>query len=356
VNRGIIKYWSNNQVGDQEKQKILSAGIWLNILLYAGSVILLIVFSDYFLSVFHFHLSSTWIILLLLAGLFIYIINLFFLSVILSFQYIKPYAIITMAGAVLLTLFCLAGVRTGILEYSLILFLAGSAANIFFTIFFIIKHRMVKPVNMNMGIENLKKLGEFILMAASVLIFSKGVEFYARSLSISEFGLHHTGLWQAVVKMSDGYMMVFINTVGIIYYPQVSALILDTEQLRVYVRDVLKIVGILTLAGLVLIYIFRFPILHLLYSTDFYPAADLMPLQFLGDFLCIISYLLMYIISAQSRTREFIGLQALSAGFYILLIHWFMPFMDVITFPAAHAIRCAVYFSVLVILNRRLLF
>src|SRR5690606_6889300 len=123
-----------------------------------------------------------------------------------------------------------------------------------------------------------------------------------RQYALDQFGFHLTGLWQSVVKISDSYMSLFISTVGVVFYPQVSALVFDTDQLRKYIKDVLYIVIPVTAGGLILIYIFREPVLHILFSKEFTPAHHLIRFQLVGDFFGVISYLLIYIVSAQART------------------------------------------------------
>ncbi|MBR9999841.1 MAG: hypothetical protein KFF73_12770, partial [Cyclobacteriaceae bacterium] len=177
-----------------------------------------------------------------------------------------------------------------------------------------------------------------------------------RDYAIQHFGLHLTGLWQSVVRISDSYMMLFINTVGIVYYPQVSALIFDPEQLRKYLKDVLKIVLVVSIIGLSLIYLFREPVLILLFDRNFIPAETLMPYQLIGDFFCFLSYLLTYIISAQARTRTFIILQAGSAILYFGLVLLFSYYFGIAGIPAAHAARYGLLFLILIFLNKRILF
>jgi PST family polysaccharide transporter len=356
INRGIIRYWSDQKIDPEEKQRLLVSGLILNLVIFLLSVLSVLVFRNFVFRYFDITLISLPVSWILIISLFIFILNLFLLSVILSFQKIRPYAILNILGATITGLAVIAGTGTHNLNLALISFLAGSAINFLFTFLYVIRHRLIRPVLARISPGNLWKLGEFILMALSVLVFSKLVEFYIRGVSIDKFGMLQTGLWQAVVKISDGYTMVFVNTVGVIYYPQVSSLILDTELLRNYLRDVLRIVAVITLAGLVLVYLFRYPILSLLYSNNFHSAADLMPLQLTGDFFCIISYLLTYIISAQARTRTFIALQAISAVFYISLIYVLIPRMNILAFPAAHLIRYVFYFIILVVLNRRTIF
>lgn len=355
INRGIIKYWSGENVSTVEKQKYLKAGFFLNIGILVITLILLFLFRSYFFRDFNFYFSTT-IITFLILGITLYIVHLLLLSIILSFQRIKVYAIINAMGSILVVIAILIVAPKGNLNYALLSFLLAQSFAVVFSLIYGFLRGILLPVKGRISFKEYRKLGEFILMALSILVFGKVTDFIIRDYAIQSFGMLHTGLWQSVVKLSDGYMMLFINTVGIVYYPQVSSMIFNTDDLRQYLRDVFKIVVVISVTGLFLIYIFREPVLIILYNREFVPAGDLMPLQFLGDFFCIIAYLLTYIISAQARSMTFILLQAASAIFYIILVYTLSSKFGIEGIPAAHAIRYFVLAIILIILNKRILF
>jgi PST family polysaccharide transporter len=317
---------------------------------------LLIYFSrDFFFRDFDFNFRGP-VLMAMILGISIYIVHLFLLSIILSFQEIRVYALINATGSVIvvITVWVFAGKWD--LNHTLLSFLLAQAAACVLSLLYSLHRKFIRPVMERISWEDFKRLGEFILMALSVLVFGKVTDFVIRDFAIQSFGMHHTGLWQSIVKISDGYMMLFINTVGIVYYPQVSSMILNTDQLRQYLRDVLKIVIVISGVGLILIYVAREPVLSILYNRDFIPAGSLMPMQFVGDFFCILAYLLTYIISAQARTITFIVLQAASAVFYILLVLVLSQDLGIEGIPMAHAIRYFVLAVILIILNKRIIF
>jgi O-antigen/teichoic acid export membrane protein len=355
INRGIIKYWSGDNISPVEKQKYLKAGFFLNIGVLVITLILLFLFRSYFFRDFNFYFNTT-IITLLILGITLYIVHLLLLSIILSFQRIKVYAIINAVGSILVVITILIVAPKGNLNYALLSFLIAQSFAVIFSLIYGFLKGIISPVKGRISWKDFRKLGGFALMALSILVFGKVTDFVIRDYAIQSFGMLHTGLWQSVVKLSDGYMMLFINTVGIVYYPQVSSMVFNTDDLRQYLRDVFKIVVIISVTGLFLIYIFREPILMILYDREFIPAGDLMPLQFLGDFFCIIAYLLTYIISAQARSMTFILLQAASAIFYIILVYALSSYFGIEGIPAAHAIRYFVLAIILIILNKRILF
>jgi O-antigen/teichoic acid export membrane protein len=355
INRGIIKYWSSNEITQIQKQKYFKAGFILNIVVLFLSLAIIFFFRGYFLRDFDFNFSAP-VLTIMILGILLYINHLFFLSIILSFQKIKIYALINAIGSILVLLIVFIVAGRWNLNLTLIAFILAQSLGCILSFMYVFHKKYIQPVKEAISKEDLKKLGEFILMALSILIFGKVTDFIIRDYAIQSFGMHHTGLWQSIVKLSDGYMMLFINTVGIIYYPQVSAMIFNTDQLRQYLRDVLRIVIVISAFGLVLIYLARNPVLTILYNKEFVHAASLMPMQFIGDFFCMISYLLTYIISAQARTRTFIILQAASAVFYIALVYIISLNMGIEGIPVAHAIRYFILAVILIILNKRIIF
>jgi O-antigen/teichoic acid export membrane protein len=354
INRGIIKYWSSPGISADQKQKYFITGFIMNLAMLIITLLLLFIFRAYFFRDFRFNLNIP-VLVLLVMGITLYIFHLFLLSIILSFQEIKAYALINALGSIIVVLavFFVSGERS--LANTLIAFILAQSVALSLSLIYSLRRRFIRIDWERISDKDFKRLGEFVLMAISVLIFGKVTDFVIRDYAIQSFGMHQTGLWQSVVKLSDGYMMLFINTVGIVYYPQVSSMILNTDHLRQYLRDVLKVVVVVSAIGLFGIYFFRKPVLILLYNQDFVPAGDLMPFQFVGDFFCIIAYLLTYIISAQARTRTFIILQAASAIFYTGLIVLFSTPLGIEGIPIAHAIRYLVLAIILIILNKRII-
>ncbi len=355
VNRGIIKYWSGNELNKIEKSKIFFTGFIMNLAILFFSLFILFFLRQYFFRDFNFIIKSPELIILVIA-ISIYIIHLFLLSVILSFQKIKIYSIINALTSIIVVVVTAIIVHGNVLKIALYAYLITQSAGIFFTIVYTVRNKLIRFSYTGIQRMAIGRLGEFVLMAISVLLFGKLTDFIVRDYSIQSFGLHQTGLWQSIVKISDGYMMLFINTVGIVYYPQVSALLLDSNRLRSYLRDVLKIVIPVTVVGLSIIFLAREPIVTLLFNSEFLPAVELMPMQIIGDFFCILAYLLTYIISAQSRTRIFISLQAGSALLYVSLIYILTQYSGIQGIPLAHAIRYSILVLILIILNKRIIF
>lgn len=354
VNRGLSHLLQSTKDAKAIK-KLTGAALLFNLILFFSASVIIYFFKDYFFR--HFNIiNETLFYVIFFSSVIIFVFNLFLQAFILSLKNAMIYAVTNILGMGLLLVAVLAGVQTMTLDHALLAFSIGQALSIMVTVFIIIRYKTSGHLNLSFSVTNLKKLSEFLLVVFSVLVFSKLVDFGVRQYAMSEFGFKLAGLWQSVVKISDSYMSLFIATVGVVFYPQVSALVFDTDKLRNYIKDVLYIVTPVTIIGLFLIYIFRIPILNLLFTEEFIPAHYLIKYQLIGDFFGIISYLLIYIVSAQARTLTFILLQFGSAVLYISLIAMLRNDFGVEAFPMAHSARFIIFFVVLIILNRRILF
>lgn len=356
INRGIIKYWAGKELDHQEKHKMLTAGFLFNILLFLIAFLLLFIFRNYFFRDFNFQILTPDFFLILSLAVLLFIIHLFLLSVILSFQQIRAYSIIQILIAMMtvVVLYLIAD-RTA-LKYALLAFILVQSMGILLSAFIVGKNKLIVASGAIIPPEGFRRLGGFVMMALSVLIFGKLTDFVIRDYAMQKFGLHQAGLWQSVVKLSDGYMMAFVNTIGIVYYPKISALLLDRDQLKKYVRNVLKFVFIASFAGLLFIYLLRVSLLTLFFNVSFTPAEIFMPYQLTGDLFNILSFLLMYIISARALTKTFIYLQGGSAILYIGLVFLLCPINGIAGIPAAYAIRYLIFMLTLLYLNKRIIF
>jgi len=355
-NRGMMKQLANNSMDPKLKSRFFFSSLILNFSFLILILLLVILFQDFFFGIFFEKINNPRFLPVFIFLLSFFVANMFIHSVILGFQKAKEYAFINITGAILYVSLVFLGVKTEKLSWALLAVLAGQSLSIFFSIFFLLKERVWIKFQPSVSWQSLKKLFVFVPVSLSVLVFYKMTDFAVRQFAFHEYGFEMTGMWQAVVRLSDVYMNLFVATVGVVFYPQVSELIFDSDKLRRYLKDVLHIVIPISAVGLVVLYLLREPVLTILYDKGFADASFLMRYQLTGDFFGIICYLLTYIISAQSKTTTFIILQAGSAIFYIGLIYFLKDYFGIISIPMSHALRFFFFFVILLILNRRMIF
>lgn len=356
ISRGLTRILHSPHVPQKRKEQSVLTGFAYSTILQVFSLSLIILFRGFFLEHFSFHLSDRLFFLIFGISVLVYGICIFLSSIIYSLGKLRFYLVINLAGALFLLASVIWGANQPYIDFLLLAYAIGQAANLFVVLAGAFRFRVISRNKSGISGKSIKKLSEFLLMALSVLLFTKLADFIVRDFAIETFGLHYTGLWQAVVKISDTYMDIFIATVGSVYYPQVTSLIFNSNHLRKYLKDMLGIVIPFSIAGLLLLYFLREPVVMLVFSEAFDDAVHLFKFQLIGDFFCIISYLLTYIIAAQARTSLFILLQAGSAIFYIGLVVLLSQSHGIEAIPLAHAIRFGLFLVLLIILNKRMLF
>jgi polysaccharide transporter, PST family len=358
LNMGVIKYLSNKDISLPDFRRILTAGLTLNIVYFLLAIVGVFIFRDYFISVFAGHLKpGAWIVLILIS-IFLQLMNMFFLAVILSAQNLKTYVALNIASSLSAAATVYFFAQEGDISLALLASAFGPAVFFFASIFFAIRNKDIKFAFSDIyeDLSGYKQLSNFVIMAASSMIFGKVVDFIVRQFVIDKYGLEQTGLWQSVVKLSDLYTAAFVSIIGMVYYPRISELINAHDQLKKYIRSVMRISIPVICAGLMFVYFFKEEFLVLLFEAKFKRASYLVDYQLAGDLFKLISFILSYLIFAQARTSFYIISQALSALVFIGLMYFCSSYYGLEGLPIAHAVRYMLYLLFVVLLYRKTLF
>ncbi len=357
VNRGIMKFWSDPQVEEGQKKSLFRTGFWISILMMLVVLAVLLWYKDFFFDRFIDQLSTTQFLIIFVPAVFLTLMTAMLNAVILSYRDVKSYAIISIAGVVLLTGTVYFGVTQGNIDQALLSFPVGYGLMFFCALFYFFKKR--KTIQLSFKAPDKKSarmIWSFVFMALSSIVFGKLLDFGVRDYIINEFGTDRTGLWQSVVKMSNSYLLVFTGTVGVVYYPKMASLIHDNKALKDYVSKVMGFVAFVTVLCLGIYYFNRSFFLQLFFAKGFDKAAYLVQYQVIGDFFAILSYLLAYLLSARVQTWKYIKAQLFSAIIYLGLISLLLGQYNLEALTMAHMWRYIGFFLILVIFNRKLLF
>lgn len=356
INRGLIKYQADEQLGNSFKKELFYTALILNIGLFFLMLLGVLYFGEFFLSEFGRLKEKQFFLFLLFLAVLLFMINLMLHAFLLALQRIRPYAIIHILSVILIISFTFAGVQTRQLEIALLSFTVGQSLGLFISFYYCRRYSLFPSLKFfTFSGKASAKVIKFLWMAASVLILEKLVSFAVRELSIHTFGLQTTGYWQAVVKISDNFLMFFIAIVAVVFYPHVASLVHHKEKLRNYVGDVYKVVLPANAAVLLLIYFLREWVIIILYSPDFIEGEALLKYQLTGDFFRAAALLLVYVISAKAKTFLFILLQAFSAIVYVGLIVLILDKAGIDSFPLSYMFSNIAFFGVVLFANKDLL-
>ncbi|TGE24677.1 hypothetical protein E5K00_05550 [Hymenobacter aquaticus] len=349
VHVGLVKYLAPLRPGSGRYRVWLGAGLVLN----AGALVLgtgaLLLARQQLVGVFQ--PSGAWVVLFA-GGIVLLTANTFWVSVLLAAGRLRAYAVLT----AVLSGVGVAGVAAALwlglrVEQVLLVYLLAQGSTLAATLALCARHGLLPALRGRVSRVALRQLGRFLLMAASVLLFSKAVDFVMRDVLIRYFSLAQTGLWQAVAKLSDNYTMVFSAVMGSVYYPRLAALVGQPAALRAYVRTVLRVLAPGVALGLGGLWLLRDWLLPLLFDARFGAARELLAPQFIGDWAKFLTWTLLFLLMAQARVGRYVAVQAGSAVLYAALLAVLLPRYGLWGAPLAHALRfgillagCLVYF------------
>ena len=197
--------------------------------------------------------------------------------------------------------------------------------------------------------ESLRRLMAYTMMAASSTLVIPLGQLIVRNYLISHYSIEWAGYWQAIVKISDYYLVFITSSLGIYYLPRLSEL-KNAGDIRKEVVSAAKIVLPILIVGQIFLYLLRSIIITLLYTKDFLVLSQYMPFQLIGDFFKIASWLMASIMIAKAKTLLFIGTEIVFGAGYVLLVIFFLKPLGISSVFIAYSIEYLAYFLLMVFL------
>jgi PST family polysaccharide transporter len=340
----------------QLRRDFVLAGLAWHLLAWLVCGLIFLLYEQQFFKVFPNRISTIQWFALVFAALFGQLLFLFGSALLLAVQKMKLYLISQIIASALVLGSVMAGISSKNLSFALIGFAAGQGLTIG-VILLILKFTYTSLAEasevfwQNMQVYRQHRyfrasfiaLGKYSLMALSVVVFGKTVDFFVRQFAVKEFGMMATGLWQAVVRTSDMYTQVFTALLGIVYFPRIATIIHQKEVLNKFLGQTLRLWLPLIALGLLGVYFARYRVLTLIFDSRFMPAAVFFNWQLPGDFFSMFSYFFAFLLLGRARIRLFVLLQAFSATLYLVSIYLLYPDMGIEALAAAYFVRSAGY-------------
>jgi len=357
INRGLITYLAGKETKDGNYGSYFAAGLWWQLVVLTVMIGLFFTQSNFFLKAFlQDGFTSGWLFFFF-AGLFLLLLSNFFQAILIARQALTWYTgLVTIwslgsAGLIWLLL------KQYALSNLLLLYLVTQGiAAVAGGMLIWIKGWCPRISKRIISQRAVRDIGKFIIMALTLVVCSNLVNFYVRELMIRRFDLYQTGLWQAAVKISDNYTMVFTSLIGLVYYPKIATLITQPKAFRTFVRRIFFSLVPLVALGLLLFYVLRRWFILLLFDEGFLPVTYLLDYQVLGDFFKMSAWILSYIILAQGRVAFNILIQVIGAVLYLVLLFWCLDTFGLEGVTVAHCASFGLFFLFNIIYFRKLIF
>lgn len=185
----------------------------------------------------------------------------------------------------------------------------------------------------------------FLSYAAMALVSAMCVpvsQILIRNRIVSEFGADYAGYWDAMTRLSGGYLMLVTTTLGVYYLPRLSE-IKDRHEVIAEVILGYKFILPFAILSSSLVYIFRFEIITLLFTRSFFAMDEIFLWQLMGDVLKIGSWILAYLMLGRAMIKLFITTEVLFTVSLLLLTYLFSEYFAFKGVAIAYMVNYAIY-------------
>jgi len=174
--------------------------------------------------------------------------------------------------------------------------------------------------------RTLIRLGSAFMVAGLMVTLG---HLLVRTLVQRELGPAALGQFQAAWAISMTYIGFVLGAMGTDYYPRLTAVIHDREAANRLVNEQTEVA--LLLAGPVLLAMLALApwVIRLLYTAEFYEAANILRWQVLGDVLKIASWPLGFVMLAAGAGRTFMLSETFAIGVFVLLVWLGLPVLGI---------------------------
>ena len=353
IQNAIVKYVSEYQY---DKSKLKSVLATFGLLLLASSLIisLVLIFGANYLSNQIFHHSEIYsFVFYVLAILFpLYVFSTFCISVVNGFQEYKKVIyiqIISSSMALLFSVFLIYYYET----FGALISLVLAPVFVFFVSLFYLRN-VISLFDVfsfqSFDFSVVKNLSEYVLMALVSGVIGSFVLLEIRTDVIEITGLKNAGIYEGLQRISSYYLLFISSIMAIYFYPILAETNSNTKEIIFnYLKTIIPVFAI----GLVLIYLLRKFIIHVLFSTEFESMESLFLWQLVGDLLKAIALIFGTILIATKQTKAFIITEIVSLIIMYYSSNWMLHAIGINGIVMAHTFTYFMYLLVLVIYFRK---
>ena len=158
------------------------------------------------------------------------------------------------------------------------------------------------------------------------------------------------GYWQAITRLSNGYLTLMAMVFGFYFIPRFSSL--KTKQaLRSEVIKSHYFLSPLILIAILLIFLLKKKMIVMLYSTSFLPVIPLFKYQLLGDFARANTWILKNILVARAMVKSCLSMELTFTATHVLFTVVFVHYEGLIGCAMAFAASYFLYWITMIIFS-----
>ncbi len=193
--------------------------------------------------------------------------------------------------------------------------------------------------------EVAKKLAKYTAMSLTSVAMLPLSHILIRNHLGTVLGWDSAGYWEGMWRLSGAYLLFASTTLSVYYLPRLSEL-KTSKEIRKEIIAGYRVIMPLVLVCALFVYLLRYPLIQLLFSSAFLPMHELFFWQLIGDVLKIASWLFAFVMLAKSMAILFIVTEVVFCfGFYVLTL-FFVKELGFVGVSVAHAVNYLMYLLV----------
>ena len=151
------------------------------------------------------------------------------------------------------------------------------------------------------------------------------------------------------------YLMVITTSLSVYYLPRLAE-IKNNNEIKKEVFGVYRLIIPALIAATLVIFLLRKLIIQILFTKEFSGMQELFGFQLVGDIFKMSGWILGYLMIAKAMTRTYITMEVTSAALQVLLSILFINLYGTIGATIGYALGHLIYFSIMLIIFRKILF
>lgn len=355
---GLVKYIGEYKNKAIQLSKTLSTAYYVGFL----ATILVCLLSYYYAQsindfIFSPRYNFAYVIRIMAVALPFYALNMFSFSIMNGFTKYKFLMIINIIGQTMGLGVTLLLIWQNNIDGALISVVIAPSLIFLITLVGILNRRsMVSSIKVsNIDFKWMKKFGPYSIMALVSGLALPFVFILIRNYLIDHEGMKEAGFWEAMNRISSYYLML-VNSLMIFYFLPRFAEIDNTREFRNEIFSFYKKIMPFVSIGLLLIYVLRSIVVSIFLTDEFELVEGLFGWQLLGDFVKVLSIVLVYRILAKRRVLQYVITELILVALLYITSVYFIDMFGVYGAPMAHFVTYLLYFAMLLLIFRKALF
>lgn len=174
------------------------------------------------------------------------------------------------------------------------------------------------------GNNNKKYNQHYFQLSAATLasgLYNMMVILLIKAVLVHQFDLPSTGLFESAWMLSVMYVMLLLTSFSSYYLPNLAQITENTLRVN-YINKTLAVAMMFAIPAITIMLSIRSPLLQLLYSDKFIPAADSLRWLLIGDYFKIMSHIFAITMLAYRDAKRFFWSELIAGSTLLFLVYF----------------------------------